>query len=194
MQNRLPTFKSAYGLRAAMLSSSDPIRGLGLATGMKSINVLSLGDAGPDLKGLRAALFDAIRGFDFVCCHIGLPADASRRHDSGAKVESLEAIDREIIGPVFDALEEYGDPERDQRSRGWRLLIAPSHAVSVETGAPDAGPVPFLLAGSRVRGVVPRPFTEAGAADTDLVIADGHELMEYLLRGGLAGARSGRGR
>jgi hypothetical protein len=41
------------------------------------------------------------------------------------------------------------------------------------------------MAGHKVRGVLQRPFTEANAAESDLHIKHGHELMEYFLRSGL---------
>jgi hypothetical protein len=40
------------------------------------------------------------------------------------------------------------------------------------------------MAGTRVHGILPMPYSEKNAAASDLKIERGHELMEYFLRGG----------
>jgi 2,3-bisphosphoglycerate-independent phosphoglycerate mutase len=47
--------------------------------------------------------------------------------------------------------------------------------------------VPFALCGEHVHAVLRRPLSEAHAAESDLHIDFGHELMEYFLRAGLTG-------
>ncbi|MEX2388508.1 MAG: hypothetical protein WD534_11565, partial [Phycisphaeraceae bacterium] len=66
----------------------------------------------------------------------------------------------------------------------WRLLLLPDHYTRVDTRKHDPTPVPFLMAGKRVRSLVQRPFTEAHANEADLHIPHGHELMEYFLLSG----------
>ena len=101
------------------------------------------------------------------------------------KVASLEAIDREIIGPVSKALERYGDPDTDPSAEGWRMLILPDHYTLCSTRKHDATPVPFAMAGAWVRSVVARVMTEAQANEADLHIDPGADLMEYFLHSGL---------
>jgi 2,3-bisphosphoglycerate-independent phosphoglycerate mutase len=74
------------------------------------------------------------------------------------------------------------------------LLVLPDHYTLVSTRKHDATPVPFLLAGAWVKSMVQRAFNEPSANQSDLDIADGHELMEYFLRGGLANVRGTRKR
>lgn len=62
----------------------------------------------------------------------------------------------------------------------------PDHFTLCSTRKHDATPPPFVMAGAWIRSVVTRPFSEAAAGESDLVINPGHELMEYFLRGGLA--------
>ena len=49
----------------------------------------------------------------------------------------------------------------------------------------DPTPVPFVMAGKKVKSVLKRPLTEANAQASDLHIPFGHELMEYFLHSGL---------
>jgi len=82
-----------------------------------------------------------------------------------------------VVGPCVAALEARGEP--------YRVLVLPDHYTRVDNRKHDPTPVPFLMAGHKVRGVVERPFSEANANEADLHIAHGHELMEYFLRSAL---------
>ena len=132
---------------------------------------------------------DALAKYDVVCCHVEAPDEASHQGDWKTKVASLEAIDREIVARLVPALEAFGDPALDPSRKGWRLLVMPDHYTLCATKKHDATPVPFLMAGAWVRGLVERPFTEAASLASDLVIEHGHDLMEYFLRGGVVEAR-----
>ena len=94
------------------------------------------------------------------------------------------------MGPVAAALQSrFGDPDKDPTKKGWRILIMPDHFTLCSTRKHDATPVPFLLAGAWIRSAVKRPFTEAAAHESDLKIEDGHDLMEYFLKGNRADVR-----
>lgn len=186
----LPTFRERFGLRGAMITSTDLLAGIGAHLGWERLRVPSTTTAGdPDYAAHGRAACLAIDRFDLVCCHVAAPAEAALRGDWRAKVASLEAIDRDLIGPVFQKLRTYGDPEADPGSQGWRLLVLPDAATLVSTRRHDPTPVPFAMAGSWVRSLVKRSFSEANAQQSDLHIAEGHELMEYFLRGGQATVR-----
>ncbi len=73
-------------------------------------------------KGLYA--LDAIEKYDIVCVHVEAPDEASHEGRADAKVEALERIDSDIVGPIRKALEAY--PE-------WRILIAPDHSTLLRT-------------------------------------------------------------
>jgi 2,3-bisphosphoglycerate-independent phosphoglycerate mutase len=66
------------------------------------------------------------------------------------------------------------------------MLILPDHYTRIDTRKHDPTPVPFLIAGSGVRSVLGRRFTEAKANASDLHVPYGHELMEYFLQSGRA--------
>ena len=64
----------------------------------------------------------------------------------------------------------------------WRIIVLPDHPTpcTVRTHTPD--PVPFAIAGLRIESVVSKPFNEDTAAEADLHIPRGPELMEYFLK------------
>ncbi len=122
-----------------------------------------------------AALGDA----DLVCLYLTAPARAGYAGDLPGRIEAIESIDREIVPPLQQRLE--------QQER-WRMLVAPTLSVHAQHGTHEADPVPFLLSGFGMSGVVERRYNEPEAADSDLFIEVGHELMEYFLFG--AGMRN----
>lgn len=190
---RMPLFKDKYGFSGAMITAVDLLAGIAAYMGWNRVpcpGITSYHDT--DYASQGRVTIEALRSHDVVCCHIEAPDEASHQGDWRTKVESLEAIDRHIVGPVAAALEAYGNPAERPGEEGWRLLVMPDHYTLCSTRKHDATPVPFLMAGAWVRSLVERPFTEAAAAESDLIINPGHELMEYFLRGGVVSARGRR--
>lgn len=186
----VPSFESRFRVKGAMITSVDLLAGIAAYIGWDRLAVPGLTSYhDTDYAGQGRATVAALQRYDLVCSHVEAPDEASHQGDWKTKVASLEAIDAHIVGPVAAAMEEFGDPERDPEVEadggGWRLLIMPDHFTLCSTRKHDATPVPFLMAGAWVRSAVEREFTEAAAAESDLRIDHGHDLMEYFLRGGL---------
>jgi 2,3-bisphosphoglycerate-independent phosphoglycerate mutase len=186
----MPPFEERFGMRGAMITAVDLLAGMAALMGWDRLHVPGMTSYhDTDYAAQGRATCAAIEKYDIVCCHVESPDEAAHQGDHATKVEAIEAIDRHIVGPVLEALQRYGNPEADAGAEGWRLLVLPDHYTLVSTRKHDATPVPLVMAGAWVRSLVPRAFTERGAAESDLHIERGHELMEYFLRGGLAGVR-----
>lgn len=185
----MESFTQRFGVRGAIVTSSPLYAGIAASIGLDRIDPPGSGDALPhDLDAIATAACDALREYDLICCVISDADIASAAGDIDAKVSAIEAVDRLLIGPLAHALQASGDPVDDPACEGWRLLIMPDVTNSLGTGRVEPTPVPLLMVGAWVRSVVRRErFTEATAAASDLRINPGHELMEYFLRGGLAG-------
>lgn len=186
----MPGFEATFGVRGAMLTPVDLLAGLAALIGLDRPRVpgmTSFHDNDYAAQGRAAA--ECLDAYDFVCCHVEAPDEASHQGDWRTKVASIEAIDEHIIGPIVRRLEREGDPAEDPGAGGWRLLVLPDHATLVRTRKHDATPVPILLAGAWIRSVVEREFNEEAAATSDLLVDPGHDLMEYFLHGGLARVR-----
>lgn len=191
---QLPTFLQKYGLTGGMLTSVDLLAGIARLIGWELIDCPGLTSYhDTDYAAQGRATVAALDRFDLVCSHVESPDELSHQGDWSTKVAAIEAIDREIVGPVVAALGKYGDPETDAATEGWRVLVLPDHHTLCSTRMHDDAPVPFLMAGAWVRSVVERTFSERQAAESDLHIDPGHDLMEYFLRSGLAGRGGGRG-
>ncbi|MFG0305838.1 MAG: 2,3-bisphosphoglycerate-independent phosphoglycerate mutase [Phycisphaerales bacterium JB040] len=185
----LPSFESRFGLRGAMLTSVDLLRGIARLIGWDVLDCPGLTSYhDTDYDAQARTTIAALDDYDLVVCHVEAPDEASHQADFTTKIASLEAIDRRILAPLVEHLEAtYGDPEENDDAEGWRLLVLPDHYTLCSTRKHDPTPVPFAIAGAWVRSVVERPFTEAAADESDLHIEHGHDLMEYFLRAGLRG-------
>ena len=180
----MPSFVEKYGVRGAMITAVDLLAGIASFIGLDRLDVpgqTSYHDNDYEATGQHAVA--ALIEYDLVVAHIESPDEASHAADVQTKVAAIEAIDRHVVGPLHDALQQRealtGEP--------WRLLMLPDHYTRVQTRLHDPTPPPFLLAGHNVGGVIRRPFSEATAEASDLHIDRGHELMEFFLRSGVSG-------
>lgn len=174
----IESFQKRFGLRGAMITAVDLLAGIAALIGWDRLAVPGMTgyhDTDYAAKGRWAC--DALDKYDIVCVHVEAPDEASHQADAQTKVASIEAIDKHVVGPVLNKLRSFEE--------GWRVLYLPDHYTRVETRKHDATPPPFCMAGTLCRNVLKRPFSEANAAEADLHIDYGHELMEYFLRSGL---------
>lgn len=186
----LPTFQEKFGVRGAIITAVDLLAGIAYSIGWDRLPVPGITgyhDTDYAAKGRYAA--EALERYDLVVAHVEAPDEASHHGDHATKVASLESIDEHVIGPIVKKLESFGDAEADDDAKGWRVLVLPDHYTLVSTRKHDATPVPFALCGAWVRSVLQQPFSEKEAAEADLHITRGSDLMEYALFSGLSQAR-----
>jgi 2,3-bisphosphoglycerate-independent phosphoglycerate mutase len=173
----MPTFNDRFGVASGcMITGVDLLRGLAVLLGWQVREVegmTSFHDTNYVGQGESTAA--ALDQYDLVFSHVEAPDEASHQADYKTKIASIEAIDQHVVGPVLEKLKTY--PE-------WRILVMPDHPTNIATRKHGYAPTLFAMAGTRVHGAIPRPYTEAAAKASDLHIERGHELMEFFLRGG----------
>jgi 2,3-bisphosphoglycerate-independent phosphoglycerate mutase len=169
----MPKFAELRHLNGAIISAVDLVRGVGLLAGWTRIDVPGATgylDTDYAAKGLYA--LEAIEKYDIVCVHVEAPDEASHEGRADAKVEALERIDSDIVGPIRKALEGY--PQ-------WRILIAPDHSTLLRTRAHDRAPVVWAMAGTGLPASG-RPYDELSAKDARGPFFDqGYRLMDCFL-------------
>lgn len=176
---RLPGFKKRFGVQGAAITAVDLIRGLAISVGWKLIEVKgATGYLDTNYAGKGEAAIKALDEVDLVAVHIEAPDEAGHNGDAVSKVKALERVDEHIVGPILEKLQTFD---------AWRILCLPDHPTPVRIRTHTSEPVPFALAGT---GIVPDEasvFSEAAAAESDLRIDPGHELMEYFLKSRVEG-------
>ena len=177
-QGRAPSlmkFAERYGPRGAICSGVDLVRGVGVLLGWHRLDHPAVTDYLDNDYAKQAELsIAALKTHDLVCVHVEAPDEASHEGRADAKVEAIERIDRDIVGPLLDALPGHGD---------WRLLIAPDHRTPLRTRAHSYGAVPFAVAGTGISAGGQTAYDEDTAAASGRTFDPGWRLMEWFLRG-----------
>jgi 2,3-bisphosphoglycerate-independent phosphoglycerate mutase len=171
---RLPRFDTVHGLKGAIISAVDLVRGVGVLAGWDRIDVPgATGYLDTDYAAKGRYGIEALKDHDLVCVHVEAPDEASHEGRADAKVEALERIDRDIVGPLRQALETYDR---------WRILISPDHATLLRTRAHDRGWVAWAMAGTGLPASG-FPYDEVSAARAGgPALEQGYQLMASFLK------------
>ena len=171
-----PLFIEKYGICGSVISAVDLIKGIGIASGMNSVDVPgATGNINTNFLGkAKAALEELQSGRELVYIHIEAPDECGHQGQLKEKIHAIELIDKEILGVILKGLEGMGD---------YRLMILPDHPtpIAIKTHCDD--PVPFFIYDSRKPNIVNSEavYTEAFTKSTGLVIQEGHTLMDRFL-------------
>ncbi len=169
----MPKFVDLHGLRGSIISAVDLVRGVGVLAGWTRIDVPgATGYLDTDYAAKGRAAIEAIRDFDIVCVHVEAPDEASHEGRPDAKVEAIERIDREIVGPVHEALKPYGR---------WRMVISPDHSTLLRTRAHDRAPVAWAMAGTGLVGAGQTYDEFAARLEGSPFFEQGYRLMQRFL-------------
>ncbi len=169
----LPSFEQANGLRGAVISAVDLIKGLGNAAGMTVFDVEgATGLVDTNYEGKVGATLDYLKNDgDFVFVHLEGPDECGHGGDPACKVTAIERFDAQIVAPLRQALA--------GQDVAW--LVCCDHYTPIVERTHTKDPVPFLLnyPGCEASGL--SAFTEATADSTGLKLDAGHELMGWAL-------------
>jgi 2,3-bisphosphoglycerate-independent phosphoglycerate mutase len=169
----VPKFVDVHGLKGAIISAVDLVRGVGVLAGWDRIDVPgATGYLDTDYAAKGEYAIRALADHDVVCVHVEAPDEASHEGRADAKVEALERMDRDIVGPIRRALAGYENS---------RILISPDHSTLLRTRAHDRAPVAWAIAGTGLpaSGLT---YDEIAARDGGGPALDqGYRLMERFL-------------
>lgn len=169
----LTPFEEKYGLKGAMISAVDLLKGIGKFTGMEVIKVEgATGYIDTNFSGKAEAAIDALkRGNDFVYIHVEAPDECGHRFEIQNKVKSIELIDQLILGPILKAFD----------GEDIKILICPDHPTPLALKTHTNAPVPYLIYDSRKSEKGVEKFCEEEAEKTGRFVKVGHTLMEHFL-------------
>lgn len=174
----LENFSQRTGLRGAMISAVDLLKGIAVGSGMEVISVEgATGTLHTNYEGKAQAAVNALLkdGFDFVYIHLEAPDEMGHQGSAERKVQAIEYLDSRIAAPVRAALNVSGE--------AYRMLILPDHPTPVRIRTHTADPVPYLIFDSTRQQRKPAHYCEKEAAQTGNFHPNGWQLMEYFLKG-----------
>ena len=168
----MPPFRRLYGLKAAMTSGVDLLRGLAQMMEMTVLRVPGATDGlDNNYSGQAEAALDALRQHDLSIVHVEAPDEAGHGGSAEEKIEAIRRIDRDIIGRLTGS----GEP--------MRVLVMPDHPTPIPTRTHNADPVPFLLWGPGFSSNRAIRFTEPEGNKTGLIIDPGCNIMKRFTQG-----------
>ena len=172
----LRNFEEKTGLKGAMVSAVDLLKGIAVGAGMQICQVEgATGSIDTNYEGKAQAAIDALLkdGCDFAYIHVEAPDEMGHQGELEHKIQSIADLDRRVIGPVKKALEESGED--------FRMLVLPDHPTPLRIRTHSSDPVPYVLYDSTCQRKTMRCYSEAEAKATGIFEPQGHKLLEKLL-------------
>ncbi len=172
----LTSFEEKNGVKGAMISAVDLLKGIAVGAGMHNIIVeganggLRTNYAGKAQAAVKALTED---GFDFVYVHIEAPDEMGHQGSAENKIKAIEYIDDQVVGPVAEALRAAGTD--------FRMLILPDHPTPVRVRTHTSDPVPYLLYDSTKAAEGSGTYSEKTGKQSGKMLEEGYRLIDHLL-------------
>lgn len=169
----MPAFAEKYGLKGAMISAVDLLKGIGRYAGLEVIDVTgATGNIDTNYEGKVQVALEALKSCDFVYLHIEAPDEAGHEGNAELKVRAIELFDERVVGPVVEELEKSGEE--------WRVLLLPDHATPISIKTHSRDPVPFTIAGTGVAPDGVERFDETAAKQGGYGLVEATNLVGML--------------
>lgn len=132
----METFQKRFGIRGAVISAVDLVKGLGIYSGFKVIDIEgATGLYNTNYEGKADGCISALKDYDLVYVHVESPDEASHEGDVGLKIRCLEDFDTRLVGNILKGID----------IKDTSIAVLPDHYTPVSTKAHSSEPVPFLI-------------------------------------------------
>ena len=169
----LPRFEEKYGIKGAVISAVDLLKGIAKSAKMESIDVDgATGYIDTNFEGKTAAAIKALENNDYVYVHLEAPDECGHRRETENKVKAIEMIDKKVLAPILEALD----------GSDYRIMILPDHPTPISTATHSSEPVPFMIYDSTAENSGVELFCEETAAKTGVFVEHGPSLIKELLK------------
>ena len=169
----LPRFEEKYGIKGAVISAVDLLKGIAKSAKMESIDVDgATGYIDTNFEGKTAAAIKALETNDYVYVHLEAPDECGHRRETENKVKAIEMIDKKVLAPILEALD----------GTDYRIMILPDHPTPISTATHSSEPVPFMIYDSTAENSGVELFCEETAAKTGVFVEYGPSLIKELLK------------
>jgi len=168
---RMPSFKEKYGLKAAVISAVDLVKGIGIYTGMKVINVPgATGRDDTNYEGKADYALKALKDNDLVFVHVEAPDEAGHVKDYKLKVKTIEDFDKRLLGKILEGLKE-----------PYAIAVLPDHPTPIKIGTHSREPVPFVIKSPRLDADGVKKFDEFSAKKGGFGLVEQEGVVALLL-------------
>lgn len=171
----LPSYKTQYGLRGGVVSAVDLVRGLGVLAGLNAPKIPgATGFLDTNVTGKVEAALRMLREGDYVYFHLEAPDECGHMGDAQAKVRAIEMYDHQVVQPIWNALEQSGEP--------YVMVLCMDHRTPIAIKGHTREPVPMVVVRGPVgyvAGSVPFDETVNGGESQGMA----YEVMSQMLKG-----------
>lgn len=170
----LPDFYKTYGLKGAVISAVDLVKGLGYASNMSVMNIEgATGLVDTNYKGKAESAIEFLRENDFVFVHLEGPDECAHGGDVQCKITAIERFDKLIVEPIAKFLRE---------NKGI-CIICCDHLTPISKRTHVKDPVPVLINDfSKPKNNDISIFNEKSAKESGIFFDKGHELLKWILQ------------
>ncbi len=167
----LETLGERFGIKGAMISAVDLLKGIARYAGMEVIEVPgATGYYDTNYEGKAEFALEALQKNDLVYVHVESIDEAGHAGDLGMKLKTLEAFDELVVGRIMAGLK--GE---------YRVALLPDHATPIELKTHSSEAVPFSICGSGIESDEVEGFDESCVEKGALGVLQGHKFIELLL-------------
>lgn len=173
----LDDFTEKFGIKGSMISAVDLLKGIAVGANMKNIDVLgATGTLDTNYEGKASAAIKELleNNSDFVYIHVEASDEMGHQGSVDKKITAIEYLDKRIIGPVKEAL--------DNAGIDYRMLVLPDHPTPICIRTHSRTPVPYMLYDSTKNVHYTDYYDEAHGEETGIFVDEGYKLMSKLLK------------
>lgn len=171
----MASFETKWGVKGAVISAVDLIKGIAIYAGMDVIPVEgATGLYDTNYEGKADAGLNALKDHDFVYIHVEAPDEAGHDKDLALKIRCIEDLDRRLVQRIWDGIQ--------SRSPKTRIAILPDHLTPVTVGAHVRGPVPVAIYDPDLDPDGVDRFDEESVKHGALGMLKGNQFMKMVLR------------
>ncbi len=135
---QMKTLQELYGLKGAVISAVDLVKGLGIYAGMDVIDVEgATGLYDTNYEGKAIAAVEALADHDLIYLHVEATDEAGHEGDIDLKIRTIEYLDKRIVKYVMEKTAEMDEPVT--------IAITPDHGTPCAVRTHVHDPVPFII-------------------------------------------------
>jgi 2,3-bisphosphoglycerate-independent phosphoglycerate mutase len=167
----LESFQKKYGIKAAVISAVDLVKGIGIYSKMEIIDVPgATGLANTNYEGKAKFALKALQDNDLVIIHVEAPDEAGHSKDYKQKIQTIEDLDKKLVGKILGGIQ---DP--------FAIAILPDHPTPCEIGTHTNDPVPFTICSPFIKPDKNRKFDELTARNGGFGLIEKKSLISMLI-------------
>lgn len=143
-QGRKPMIKSIkeiYGIKGAVISAVDIVKGLGILAGLDIINVPgATGYFDTDYEAKAEYAIKCLEKYDLVIVHVEATDEAGHSGDPNLKIRAIEDLDKRMISHILK-----------QINGEYSVALLPDHPTPCDIKTHTKKPVPYAIFSTRMQ-------------------------------------------